>query len=331
MTKLLFVCGFPSGGTDLTKTILNTHPDIYINGEMPFLKNIAGLGYHRSREFTNIKEITTFQSALKKLDPWGNFGNIDHDFTAEIEAKGQLTLEEVLKACFSKNSCRVWGNKTPQNTENIDLLLNIFPNAFFLIVTRDVRDICLSWRNKWGKDMIWCAAKWAERMEKGWNITHNVPQDRYLYVKYENILSDTEICCRKICEFLGIEFSERMLEHHKYTTKKVDGKLNYGKKIKKDNKSKWKAQLPYATVKRIEEIAFSTMNVFDYRVEFASREKKITFRETLSGIWNDSWALLLTGNHASRQNTMRQRFRDVSFEYKKQLLKGIKKAPIAPQ
>ena len=79
MYKLLFICGFPGGGTDLVKTILNSHPDVYINGEMPFLKNVIRYGYGENTKFSNISEIAKFQKVLHKFDTWGNIENLDHN------------------------------------------------------------------------------------------------------------------------------------------------------------------------------------------------------------------------------------------------------------
>jgi len=321
MTRLLFVCGFPSGGTDLTKTVLNAHPDVYINGEMPFLKDLVQHGYNRHTRFTGSTDIKALQDLLTKLDVWHNIENIDYDFSLDMETKRELVLEDVLRTCFSNNASPVWGNKTPQNTENIELLLELFPSAYFLIVTRDVRDVCLSWRNKWGRDVIWCAAKWAERMRKGWVTTQSLPAERYLFVKFEDLLSNTEMICKGICQFLGVPFSDRMLEHHKYTTRIIDGKIGYGQPIKKDNRQKWKEQLPVKTVKRIEEIAYGTMYLLGYEMELAADEQPISSWETWHGIWNDSWALLLIGNRASQQNGLGRRFQSLIFEFKKRLLR----------
>ena len=321
MKKLLFVCGFPSGGTDLVKTILNAHPDVYINGEMPFLKNIAKYGYGRHTTFTSIAEVRAFQRVLERVNTWGNIENIHHDFSSDIETSGELSLEEVLRTCFSRRNCKVWGNKTPQNTENIAQLSTLFPDAYFLIVVRDVRDICLSWRNKWGKDMIWCAAKWAQRMEKGWNATRSLPKEHHVFVQFEPVLLETEICCRMICEFLGIPFSGRMLEHHKYTSEYIDGKINYGREIIRDNTDKWESLLPSKIVERIEEIAFGTMNIFGYCAKFASGPKPISTIETVHGVWNDSRALLSVGNRARRRNTMAEKAEDLLFELRKRFQK----------
>ena len=318
--KLLFICGFPSGGTDLTKTLLNAHPDIYINGEMPFLKNLAEYGCRQGTVFTELKEIEEFQRVLKDLNIWGNVENVGHDFSADLEIKGKLQLDDVLRICFSSCERQVWGNKTPQNTENIAALSRLFPEAHFLIVTRDVRDVCLSWKKKWGKDMIWCASKWANRMAKGWEAAQKLSSERYLFVKFEDILLDTEVVCRRICRFLDIPFSDRMLEHHKYTERKIDGKLNYGQPIKRDNKQKWRERLPDRKVKRIEEIAFDTMKLLDYPVALATHNRPITSWEIWHGRFNDAAALLLVGNRASQQNGIDQRIRSLVFEVKKQLL-----------
>lgn len=318
--QMLFVCGFPSGGTDLMKTVLNAHPDIYINGEMPFLKNIVEHGYDQKTKFTSLREINEFQAVLKDLDPWNNIENGTYDFSAELEASSALRLDEVLSICFSSRERHVWGNKTPQNTENLDVLATLFPQARFLIVVRDVRDVCLSWHNKWGKDMIWCADKWANRMTKGWEATRRLPSERYLFVRFEDLLTDTEAVCRSICRFLGITFSTKMLEHHKYVDRKLDGKLNYGRPIKPDNKGKWRECLADKTVRRIEEIALSTMRLFDYTPVLASTTRPITRWEIGRGRCNDAAALLLVGNRASAQNSLAQRVKKVRFELRKRIL-----------
>jgi protein-tyrosine sulfotransferase len=321
MYKLLFICGFPGGGTDLVKTILNSHPDVYINGEMPFLKNVIRYGYGENTKFSNISEIAKFQKVLHKFDTWGNIENLDHNFSESIEGGKELSLEEVLRICFSEYDTAVWGNKTPQNTENIDLLAKIFPTARFLIVVRDVRDICLSWQSKWGKDIMWCAAKWSKRMREGWNATRNLPAERSIIIKFEDVLSFTELCCKKICDFLEIPFSSRMLVHHIYTDEYIDGKINYGKKIIRENKNKWESELSLQEVERIEQIANDTMKILGYKVMVASGPRSLSSFELLRALLNDTISLFSVGNRARRKNTLTQRIQGVLYEFRKQINK----------
>lgn len=311
MSKLLFICGFPSGGTELTKTILNAHPDVQISDEMPGLIDILRYGYDQTTTFSNINSIRAFQRLLSKLDHWNTIRNLCYDFTSDLQTKKILSLEEVLRECCLGQGVDVWGNKTPQYTENIDAILKLFPNALFLIVIRDVRDVCLSWRKKWGKDMVWCAAKWADRMAKGKSTTNNLSQNRYLYVRFEDLLSKTEEMCSRICKFLDIRFSRNMLQPQRYTHEMIGGKKNYGQSIKMDNFGKWKKELHTETVKRIEEIACETMKMFGYRIEYATHQRPISFWETWHGRWRDSWAMLLVGNRYSQRNSFWHRLREV--------------------
>ncbi len=317
MNKLLFVCGFPSGGTDLTKTVLNAHPQIYLNGEMPLLKNLYQYGYDDKTTFESPAEIEEFQNALRKINTWDNIQNVDHDFRDEFQIRETLSLEDALKISFADQDRDVWGNKTPQNTENIDVLSRMFPDAYFLIVARDVRDVCLSWRNKWDKDLLLCASKWAERMMRGRRSSEALPDGRHLFIKFEDLLSTTEACCRTMCAFLEIPFSDRMLQHNKYTPERLDGKINYGREILADNKDKWRRSLSQAQTVRIEEIAFETMRAFNYEIAFADRPRPITEVEKARGVVNDTWATVFTGNRSSQQNTFGQRMRDLAWELKK--------------
>lgn len=263
--QLLFVCGFPSGGTDLAKTILNAHPDIFLNGEMPGLQKLHDFGYDRFTKIESEDDIIKLHSFLKQFDPWNNVENLDKSkevLLSEIQIKKTVSLEDAVCKLFSNSEKIVWGNKTPQYTEYIEFLHNLFPAARFLIITRDVRDVCLSWKNKWGKNMVLCSAKWADRMKKGKYASHKLP-NLCLFVSFEELLTDTATVGRRICKFLDIQFSEKMLEHHKYTGKSP-GKINYGKAVNPKNINKWKNSLSAKTIKRIEEIAFSTMQLLGY-------------------------------------------------------------------
>lgn len=320
---LLFICGFPGGGTDLIKTILNAHPDVFINGEMPFLANLTKYGIDHSTTFSDNANIKSFQLLLKRLDVWGNLNNIEYDFSSDLHRDEILTIEDILRICFSKQNKQVWGNKTPQNTENIDLLNQLFPKARFLIITRDVRDVCLSWKNKWSKDMVFCAQKWADRMGKGWISTALIQKERYLYVKFEDILDFPDKEIREICRFMDIPFSERMLEHHRFTEQDVDGKLNYGEPIIMNNKEKWKFQLSKKLTTRIEEIAYDTMNILGYERAYASNRRSITRSEILRGRFWDSLTMLFVGNVASKHNTFRNRLNFVTFEIRKLIMKRL--------
>jgi len=311
MSKLLFVCGFPSGGTELTKTVLNAHPDIHIANEMPWLKDISNYGYTAKTILRDMSHVQRFRDLLQRLDLWGSLENLSHNFASELETRGPLTVEEVLQICFSRKTARVWGSKTPQYTEHLEVLHEVFPTACFLIVIRDVRDVCVSWKKKWGKNVLWCASKWASRMAKGKRVAEQLLEGRCCFIKYEELLRNTEHVCRKICKFLEVPFSPNMLEPEKWTDKILEGKANYGQPIKRDNFGKWKTQLDRRTVQRIEEIALYTMTIFDYTPAYASRHRPIRRVEKLAGLIQDTYAMLFIGNRYNPKNGFWDRLREV--------------------
>ena len=317
MSQLLFIGGFPSGGTDLTKTFVNAHPEIYINGEMQQLSQLSRYGYSAASRFDSTQELSILRHQLALGDEWNNLECLDFDFSATLAAHHALTLEEALRHFFNERDVEVWGNKTPQNTEHMAALHALFPQAKFLIVVRDVRDICLSFQDKWGKEMLWCAHKWTQRMERGRQSAAALPEGAVHFIKFEDLLADPESTAQEICRFLQLEFSPRMLEHHKYTTDSNQGKRNYGAAILGDNREKWRHQMRPATIRRVEEIAFQTLTHFGYSISRATALRPITSAELLRGKVNDSWAMVAVGNRSHPQNTLRSRLANLRYQLRK--------------
>lgn len=308
----LFICGFPSGGTDLTKTILNAHPDIYINGEMPFLYSLPRKDYDYSFKIKDTKSLEILRNILKKKDIWNNLENID-----ETDIQFPVALPELLRILFTDKNKKVWGNKTPQNSENIPSLLTLFPEAKFILVIRDVRDICLSWKKKWGKNMYHCSIKWNKRMQMALNDLKLINADQYLVIKFEDLLNDTETTTKNICTFLNLPWSNRMIEHYKYVNRKVDGKINYGKKVIADNKEKWKTQLSLKKIKMIEGLSFDALKLTGYDVTIARSQITHNAIFRLWGLIQDIYATLFIGNRFRSVNILSDRLKDFMHEITK--------------
>lgn len=320
MKQLLFIGGFPSGGTDLTKTVLNAHPDVDICGEMPFLISLEKEGYNQSSRFSNKEQCEEFTSKLSDLDIYNRINNLDFDTGPGLSQGHEFTVDELLWSVLTPEKSSIRGFKTPQYTEHLPRLYPLFPSAKFLIVVRDVRDVCLSWDKKWGKNMVLCADKWAKRLSLAYQFTDQGQDGRTLFIKYEDLLDAPEKTARSICEFLNIPFSESMLEHEKHTKEIIDGKLNYGQGIIAGNKNKWRNKLSPEKVLRLEQIAFNAMQMFDYEVDSAKAYKKLGLFELLYGRLRDVHALLFIGNRSlSKENKNKIRIKSLFIEIKKLL------------
>lgn len=312
----LFICGFPSGGTDLLKSILNAHPDIYINGEMPFLTRLLNCNYSSDLRLDSNTEIERLRNILIKIDVYKNIENINSDLNIPFNG----TLNDALRYWFNDSEKLIWGNKTPQNSENINDLLRLFPTAKFILIVRDVRDVCLSWNRKWGKNMYGCSEKWATRMKFVLDSTNDLSVNQVLIIRYEELISDTFQTTKIISNFLNIIWSDRMLSPETYVSKIIDGKKNYGNKIIKDNLSKWRKELTIAQAKRIEGFSFNTLSKLEYDIKYALSQKRFTFFHKIFYSFWDFSAIIFVGNRYSKHNDIKSRLNSIVHEIRKKFL-----------
>jgi hypothetical protein len=293
---VVFLCGFPSSGTDLLKNVMNAHREIHIGGEFPRLPALA------RRYSAMVPEVSGAQAVrdIVASDVYGNLG-----FT-ELQQKitWPARFEDLYVSLLCPQAVRWTGNKTPQNSENVDRLNTLFPEARYVLIVRDVRDVALSWRSKWGKDPVLCAERWNVRMLQASRLLQEHASGRYLLVTYERLIDDPASVAHGICEFLGLEFDERMGRYHEFVTDKVAGKLNYGEPVIAANKEKWREQLPRRDVQRVEEIAWLAMRSFGYQPIHAKQERPISRLERVRGVLRDSWSLVTVGNRASQGRSL---------------------------
>jgi hypothetical protein len=108
-----------------------------------------------------------------------------------------------------------------------------------------------------------------------------------------------------------------MDSHHLFVESKVEGKVNYGRAIVRENTSKWKNQLTPLTIKRIEEITFDTLRSFGYVVEYATQARAISRCESMRGRILDLYSMLAVSNRALPRGKLAYRMRALRVEFMK--------------
>jgi hypothetical protein len=303
-TNLVFLCGFPSSGTDLLKNILNAHPEVFIEGEFPFLPNLSA----KYGAIVSGNAVDQLIEDLKRIDVYHNFRNPGVTISP---IRHEHSLAEIYSRMLSTDG-RTWKG-------NINKLKVLFPRAKFIVIVRDVRDVVLSWQKKWGKDQLLCASKWDLRMRRGYQMIQDY-QDDCLIVKYESLMNDFPNTARRMCAFLRISFHDNLFQFDKHVNQIVEGKLNYGRPIVPNNCEKWRKELDHTTVKRIEEIAWHSLGLFGYSIEEAKQPRGITNLEKCVGVAVDLFALVFVGNRAIKRNKLRCRIGRILYEVKKLLV-----------
>jgi hypothetical protein len=89
----------------------------------------------------------------------------------------------------------------------------MYPNSKFIHMVRDGRDVALSFMNtEFGPSELWDNAMfWRSRVNITRFFCDRIGRDRFIEVKYENLILKPEQELKRICEFLEEEYSDDML------------------------------------------------------------------------------------------------------------------------
>jgi hypothetical protein len=108
-----------------------------------------------------------------------------------------------------------YADKTPAYLGRIGVLAQHFPEARFVHVVRDGRDVALSLAQSFERapqTPAQAAVLWAEQIRAGRAQGLALGPDRYLELRYEELVAEPENTVRAMTAFLGIHYEPAMLE-----------------------------------------------------------------------------------------------------------------------
>ena len=156
-----------------------------------------------------------------------------------------------------RNKSRV-GNKNPGYWKHLPLLLELFPeNSRFLFILRDGRDVALSLQNvPWGGQSVYeSAIEWRRMIEAVEAFKEKVPEDRFLLVRYEDLLTDPAKEIRNIGQLLQEEDVSNIISGIEQDMAANDKRSNF---------DKWKTELSAQDVEYFEALAGDALANYGY-------------------------------------------------------------------
>jgi hypothetical protein len=116
-----------------------------------------------------------------------------------------------------------WGDKTPMYMQNLRLLERLFPDALFVHLIRDGRDAALSYLSMpkglmtetWmqPRDTAAFACQWRAEVKAARRLGRRVGGERYLEVRYEDLVGDVESVLRRISGFARLPYEPAMADY----------------------------------------------------------------------------------------------------------------------
>jgi hypothetical protein len=108
-----------------------------------------------------------------------------------------------------------WANSDIATLDAMHLANGWFPSGRFLHIIRDARDVALSHQTvPFGAgNFAECALAWRHRVGQNLRMGAILGPNRYLAIRYEDLIREPEPTLQRICDFLKVPFSPAMLDH----------------------------------------------------------------------------------------------------------------------
>ena len=135
-----------------------------------------------------------------------------------VLAGNPIEFSDVVRGVFSayarsQGKAR-WGDKTPDYVLHIGKLARLFPDARFVHLVRDGREVAAACADYgWVPSSVSGAYWWRVRVAKATRAGRRLGADRYLMVQLEQLVADPEAVLSRICGFLGERYEPSMLDY----------------------------------------------------------------------------------------------------------------------
>jgi omega-hydroxy-beta-dihydromenaquinone-9 sulfotransferase len=238
---MIFVIGNSRSGTTMTGRILNRHSEVFTFNELHFFEQIWQES--NANKKYELNEAVSLLNLLFSLQRDGYFFHFENPlYKAESEKilqsigfpESKATSAEIFKFFLryetninnKKRSCE----QTPRNVYYINNISTLYPEAKFIHIIRDPRDVMISQKNRWKRrkfnanknnvTLFNTIRQWVNyhpitimKLWQGANkvIEKNKNNTNFISVKYEDILLTPEKEWNRICSFLNLDFQPSML------------------------------------------------------------------------------------------------------------------------
>ena len=204
----VFVVGVFRSGTSLLCSLLNQNPKIALMFECDV--------WNFPRPLLNAR----FQGNWAERIEFYNQTLSRHQLVSEEDLSGLETIrapQDLYRAFGNKKGAVACGEKSPFYCHRLVELHRLYPQAYFILVWRNPVEVYRSILRAGQTSRFFGRPGMLSRMiyqqEQAINQAARIKQTgaRILRVDYADIVDRTETTCRGICEFLGVEYDERML------------------------------------------------------------------------------------------------------------------------
>ena len=144
-------------------------------------------------------------------------------------------------------------DKNPWSFLHFDRVSRLYPNGKMVHILRDPRDVVASFlKQPWMPSDPRHSALMVKRlMELWWKVSKEIDQSRFMEIRLEDLVQNTEEVLISICSFWEIDFQPKLME--------ID--------LSASNSGRWRKELNVDEQAIINEILSDIILRYDYSVE----------------------------------------------------------------
>ncbi len=285
-----FILANPRSGSSLLRIICDSHPNICIPPESGFMEWWY-LKYQKwsISDSINPHTIDVFIRDLltsKKFETWQFNIEVFKNIIRNELPKNYAELIACVYLSFGKQRGKevtVWGDKNNYYIHKTEILNKLYPNAKYIHLVRDGRDVAVSYlalKNlktdslyapKLPQTVEAIAEEWHNNNTMLLDFFNSIPKARIFTMTYEELLRDIKGTSQKITSFLGLAFDEEMLRYHEINKEySIEPKATLDWKQKTleapdlTNIGKYKKMLSNDALRSFVAIAGPTLKYFQY-------------------------------------------------------------------
>jgi hypothetical protein len=192
-------------GTTVVRLLLDGHPEIAFVSEMDFV--VSEL---RDENWPAMEPYIHYLQASR----------VFHDTGFRIDRR--LAYPDLMNSFLHQKLD--WGGPGKHIVggtihRHFDRLARIWPDARFIHLVRDPRDMAASCMSMGWAGNVWAGVEPWIVAEKLWDrVREGLPPYRFLELTFEEVCRDTVGAMTKVCHFLGVRYNPAMLDYPKRTT-----------------------------------------------------------------------------------------------------------------
>jgi hypothetical protein len=263
----VFIVGCSRSGTTLLQRLVDAHSLIAITSQTNWVTRYFEMRTGLTPEGLVAPEMVP---RLIEYHRFPALGIDREDLEGLITPSERVSYSNFVSGVFDlygeTRGKRLAGSKIPAWVRSIPTLHALWPEAKFVHLIRDGRDVCmsiLSWKKAsrkvgrfttWTEDPLSTTALWWEwSVRLGREDGSSLEPGLYYEMRYESLIAHPADECAALCTFLGLPYEDEMLRFHKgreRTEPGLDAKRAWQPVT--SGLRDWRSQMPAGDVERFE-------------------------------------------------------------------------------